>query len=199
MFHTQTKLFSWISPYLEYFYLFWGHLAGLWLCDVYFKSWPICGPKPGYRQRDSLWYSLHRKCTTFRDYAESIAWDGAGRCTDRTDYREARRQIGQTRPYFSKLAWRPDVWRHFPAACIGQCCESNLTRSPGTPFGRVRSITNFDLPIYPSFRMSRLSTISANSRFSPKIHGVTCHVCFLDFTLYSSVLHATQTFRLLNS
>jgi hypothetical protein len=22
------------------------------MCDVYFKSWPICGPKPGYRQRD---------------------------------------------------------------------------------------------------------------------------------------------------
>jgi len=53
MFHTQTKLFSWISPYVEYFYLFWGHLAGLWLCDVYFESWPICGPKPGYQQRDT--------------------------------------------------------------------------------------------------------------------------------------------------
>jgi len=53
MFHTQTKLFSWISPYLEYFYLILGHLARLWLWDVYFKSWPICGHKPGYRQRDS--------------------------------------------------------------------------------------------------------------------------------------------------
>jgi hypothetical protein len=36
-----------------YFYIFWRHLAELWLCDVNFGSWPICGPKHGYQQRDT--------------------------------------------------------------------------------------------------------------------------------------------------
>jgi hypothetical protein len=42
----------------------WTALAGLWLCDVYFKSWPIGGPKPGNRQRDNgkiLPYNLDKR------------------------------------------------------------------------------------------------------------------------------------------
>jgi hypothetical protein len=48
--YTQTSLNLWLSTCVEYFDLFWGHLAGLWLCDVYFDSGPIQEPKFCYWQ-----------------------------------------------------------------------------------------------------------------------------------------------------